>query len=162
MQRDAAPRTSAALRTDLAVLFLSAVCVIFSFRGDEGAVALQPSWAHAYDAPALRADNPLPAPVVADLDDDGAPEVLVATRDGRLLLLGGAGDAAVAAAAAARAGRRLPRWRCAPRRACARTPGSRRAGGRSRCRRACCASAPAGAAAARRRRRHRGLDRPRV
>ena len=99
MQRDAAPRTSAALRTDLAVLFLSAVCVIFSFRGDEGAVALQPSWAHAYDAPALRADDPLPAPVVADLDDDGAPEVLVATRDGRLLLLDSDAGAAVRAKA---------------------------------------------------------------
>lgn len=69
---------------DAAVLLVALGAVLFSFS-DTGAVTLKPSWAHSIDANA--GFGGLPPPVVADFDEDGEIEVLVASSDGHLRLL---------------------------------------------------------------------------
>ena len=99
---------------DLLVLLVAAGSVLFSFQ-TAGSMFLKPAWSFTLEADAgIQASGeaplPVPAPVVADLDDDGRPEVLVCTRDGRLLLLDPAPPARMAAA-------RATKWRQLPVRA---------------------------------------------
>ena len=93
---------------DLLVLLVAAGSVLFSFQ-TAGSMFLKPAWSFTLEADAgIQASGeaplPVPAPVVADLDDDGRPEVLVCTRDGRLLLLDPTPPARMAAA-------RATKWR---------------------------------------------------
>ena len=103
---------SAAMQTqDLLILFVSAASILLSFQ-TSGAHFLKPTWSHTLEPgaglePSDEAPLPVPAPVVADLDDDGQPEVVVATRDGRLLLLDPSPRARAATATAAK-------WRSLP------------------------------------------------
>ena len=73
-------------RLDAFVLLVAVASVFWAFSGGAG-VLLRPSWSHAVDV-----DGHPPPPVVADLDGDGIPEVIVASPDGRLLLLSPATD----------------------------------------------------------------------
>ena len=96
---------------DLLILFISAASILLSFQ-TSGAHFLKPTWSHTLEPgaglePSDEAPLPVPAPVVADLDDDGQPEVVVATRDGRLLLLDPSPRPRAATAAAAK-------WRLLP------------------------------------------------
>ena len=100
--------------SDLLVLLVAAGSVLFSFQ-TAGSMFLKPAWSFTLEADAgiqasREAPLPVPAPVVADLDDDGRPEVLVCTRDGRLLLLDPAPPARMAAT-------RATKWRQLPVRA---------------------------------------------
>jgi len=94
---------------DLLVLLVATASVLFSFQ-TSGSMFLKPAWSFTLEADGAgieasrEAPLPVPAPVVADLDDDGRPEVLVCTRDGRLLLLDPAPPARMAAA-------RATKWR---------------------------------------------------
>ena len=102
------------LAPDLLVLLVAAGSVLFSFQA-AGSMFLKPAWSFTLEADAgIQASGeaplPVPAPVVADLDDDGRPEVLVCTRDGRLLLLDPTPPARMAAA-------RATKWRQLPVRA---------------------------------------------
>ena len=75
---------------DVLVLLVAVGGLLFAFS-TQGSVVLTPSWHHRTD---LRASDWEVAPIVADVDGDGTPELLVATQDGRLLLLGGTAPAA--------------------------------------------------------------------
>ena len=100
---------------DLLVLLVAAASVLFSFQ-TSGSMFLKPAWSFTLEADGAgieasrEAPLPVPAPVVADLDDDGRPEVLVCTRDGRLLLLDPAPPARMPAS-------RATKWRQLPVRA---------------------------------------------
>ena len=77
---------------DLLVLLIAAASIFLSFQ-TTGSMVLKPAWSFTLEADGAgiegsrEAPLPVPAPVVADLDDDGRPEVLVCTQDGRLLVL---------------------------------------------------------------------------
>ena len=76
-------------RRDAAVLLLTICAIWASARGRVRSLDAVPSWFHHAPSDERPRDtaHPLPAPVVADLDGDGALDLLVATRDGRLQLL---------------------------------------------------------------------------
>ena len=88
---------------DVLVLLVAAASVLLSFQ-TTGSMFLKPTWSHTLDADnsgmesSKEAPLPVPAPVIADLDDDGRPEVVVCTRDGRVLLLDPAPPARLPAA----------------------------------------------------------------
>ena len=73
-------------RLDACVLLVAIASVFCAFHGSRG-ILLRPSWAQAVDA-----DARPPAPIVTDLNGDGLPEVILASPDGRLLLLSPASD----------------------------------------------------------------------
>ena len=94
------------LKRDLVVLFLACVGVYFSLQArlgatlaarrltlfdsaqNEGAFSFEPAWSFLHaDDPFLAGEALLPHPVVADLNGDGRSEVIVTTRDARLLVL---------------------------------------------------------------------------
>ena len=77
---------------DVTVLVVAAASVILTFCGGAG-ILLKPSWSFALEQDVLP-----PPPVVVDLDGDGVAEVVVATPDGRLLVLSPAADRADAPA----------------------------------------------------------------
>ena len=86
--------------TDIFVLLVALACVMLSLIVTEG-VMLRPSFiaASSDDPSSARAafadaHISMSPPVVADLDGDGTPEVVMATTDGRLLLLSAIEDAA--------------------------------------------------------------------
>ena len=69
---------------DLLVLLVAAGSVLFSFQ-TAGSMFLKPAWSFTLEADAgIRASGeaplPVPAPVVADLDDDGRPEAVSYTH----------------------------------------------------------------------------------
>ena len=82
---------------DVFVLLVALACVILSLT-NSGGVMLRPSFiAASSDDPRaafVDAHISMSPPVVADLDGDGTPEVVMATTDGRLLLLSAVEDAA--------------------------------------------------------------------
>jgi outer membrane protein assembly factor BamB len=72
---------------DALALCVAVGATIYSVHSRGGSVRLAPAWSvmahYDHDTGAL---DQAPAPVVADLDGDGTPEVVIATRDGRLQL----------------------------------------------------------------------------
>ena len=99
--------TSPLSRLDAFVLLVAIVSVFATFQGGSG-VLLKPSWSFAFDH-----DEPHPPPVVADLDSDGVAEVVVATADGRVMVLSPASARMAAATADQHAGASSA-WRSLP------------------------------------------------
>ncbi|KAL6873520.1 hypothetical protein ACP4OV_013602 [Aristida adscensionis] len=75
-------------KRDLGILLLAAFAVFFSLH-HEGDFAFRESWYHLADEdfPIKYEADRLPPPLVADLNGDGRPEVLLPTRDARVQVL---------------------------------------------------------------------------
>ena len=76
------------------VFAVAIASVAWSFSGDQG-VMLKPSWSQAIDE---HESHKTPPPVITDLDGDGVPEVLLASPEGRLVVISPAADRTSAAA----------------------------------------------------------------
>ncbi|XP_015689377.1 uncharacterized protein LOC102718059 [Oryza brachyantha] len=75
-------------KRDLGILFLAAFAVFFSLQHD-GDLSFREAWYHLSDAdyPIKHDADRLPSPLVADLNGDGKPEVLVPTHDAKIQVL---------------------------------------------------------------------------
>ncbi|KAK9916603.1 hypothetical protein WJX75_004756 [Coccomyxa subellipsoidea] len=76
-------------KRDFAVLLLSAFAIYFTIQ-HEGAFSYRRAWYHhlEHDQALLESTDVLPPPVAADLNGDGRMEVITATHDAKLQVLG--------------------------------------------------------------------------
>ncbi|BDA41145.1 hypothetical protein COCOBI_01-8000 [Coccomyxa sp. Obi] len=76
-------------KRDFAVLLLSAFAIYFTIQ-HEGAFSFRRAWYHHldHDQSLLESTDVLPPPVAADLNGDGRMEVITATHDAKLQVLG--------------------------------------------------------------------------
>uniref|UniRef100_A0A0E0N8E6 FG-GAP repeat-containing protein n=1 Tax=Oryza rufipogon TaxID=4529 RepID=A0A0E0N8E6_ORYRU len=75
-------------KRDLGILLLAAFAVFFSLQHD-GDLSFREAWYHLSDAdyPIKHDADRLPSPLVADLNGDGKPEVLIPTHDAKIQVL---------------------------------------------------------------------------
>ncbi|KAG8076389.1 hypothetical protein GUJ93_ZPchr0006g45823 [Zizania palustris] len=75
-------------KRDLAILFLAAFAVLFSLQHD-GDLSFREAWYHLSDEdyPIKHEADRLPSPLVADLNGDGKPELLLPTHDAKIQVL---------------------------------------------------------------------------
>uniref|UniRef100_A0A0D9VB08 FG-GAP repeat-containing protein n=1 Tax=Leersia perrieri TaxID=77586 RepID=A0A0D9VB08_9ORYZ len=75
-------------KRDLGILLLAAFAVFFSLQ-HEGDLSFEEAWYHLSDAdyPIKHDADRLPSPIVADLNGDGKPEVLIPTHDAKIQVL---------------------------------------------------------------------------
>ncbi|KAJ6822722.1 uncharacterized protein M6B38_387675 [Iris pallida] len=74
-------------KRDLAILLLSAFAIFFSLQHG-GDFSFEEAWYHLTDEYPIKYEaERLPPPIVADLNGDGKPEILVATHDAKIQVL---------------------------------------------------------------------------
>lgn len=75
-------------KRDLGVLLISAFAVFYTVQDDQGPFSFQKAWYHPIKSNSWdHGSDVLPQPIVADLNGDGEPEIIVATHDAKLQVL---------------------------------------------------------------------------